>query len=391
MFVADDRRKNSEDGDGNLSVSDRACMLDVRNYYVAYVKEMQLTPNFHVGSTVTSVERVLDVCHPVDADSGEQDPCTREHTGKFKWEVRGYEQLISDGDHIETQEFCYRAPNVVMATGTFDKPNHMGVPGENFPYILHSLREVERMYESGKLNSKSDPLVIIGAGLSAADAILYTQQHRLPVVHVFRCDIEDPDLIVRKLPPVLYPEYHEVYNMMRDGATPDTQDTYQRYSRHSVTEFKADGKVLIRSSTSVCDTIIEASFALVLVGYRPDLSYLPQDGKTFGVRQEGPIDSKHNPVAIDPVTFECQHEPGLYAMGPLVGDNFVRFLRGGALAITSHLWWKRRPKTDESKNDEYKTDEYQNDEYKTDEYQNDEYKNDEYKNDEYKNDEYNDG
>lgn len=30
--------------------------------------------------------------------------------------------------------------------------------------------------------------------------------------------------------------------------------------------------------------------------------------------------------------------PGLYALGPLVGDNFVRFIIGGALAITSHIY-----------------------------------------------------
>jgi len=27
----------------------------------------------------------------------------------------------------------------------------------------------------------------------------------------------------------------------------------------------------------------------------------------------------------------------------LVGDNFVRFLQGGALGIVSHLWRKRHP------------------------------------------------
>lgn len=332
------------ENDVNLPVSDRACMLDVRNYYIDYVKEMQLEQYFRVNSTVTSVERILDVCHSVDADSGEQNPCTKEHHGKFKWEVRGYEHVVDGSEHIEAREFCYRAPNVVISTGTFDQPNRLGVPGENFPYILHSLTEVERLYESGQLNCASDPLVIIGSGLSAADAILYTQQHRLPVVHIFRCDVEDPDLIVRKLPPVLYPEYHKVYNMMCDGTTPETQDTYQCYSRHSVTEFKDDRKVLVQSSESSFDTIIEASFALVLVGYRPDLSFLPQDGKTLGIRQEGPIDGKHNPISVDPITFECHQESGLYAMGPLVGDNFVRFLQGGALGIASDLWGKAQTK-----------------------------------------------
>lgn len=54
-----------------------------------------------------------------------------------------------------------------------------------------------------------------------------------------------------------------------------------------------------------------------------------------------PVDSKHNPISVDPLTYQCEHAPGMYAMGPLVRDTFVRFLQGGALAITTHLWNKK--------------------------------------------------
>lgn len=51
-----------------------------------------------------------------------------------------------------------------------------------------------------------------------------------------------------------------------------------------------------------------------------------------------PIDCKTNPIAVNKFTNEVRHTArGLYAMGPLVGDNFVRFISGGALAITSAL------------------------------------------------------
>lgn len=51
-----------------------------------------------------------------------------------------------------------------------------------------------------------------------------------------------------------------------------------------------------------------------------------------------PIDCKSNPIAVNKYTNEVQRTArGLYAMGPLVGDNFVRFISGGALAITSAL------------------------------------------------------
>lgn len=59
----------------------------------------------------------------------------------------------------------------------------------------------------------------------------------------------------------------------------------------------------------------------------------------IGEDQSQSIDCKTNPIAVDKFTNECLHVPnkGLYAMGPLVGDNFIRFIGGGALAITTAL------------------------------------------------------
>ena len=44
---------------------------------------------------------------------------------------------------------------------------------------------------------------------------------------------------------------------------------------------------------------------------------------------------------IDLFSHESVRQNGIYAMGPLVGDNFVRFLQGGALAITNHILKKK--------------------------------------------------
>lgn len=57
-----------------------------------------------------------------------------------------------------------------------------------------------------------------------------------------------------------------------------------------------------------------------------------------------PVDCKTNPIAVDKYTNEVSNAPtkGLYAMGPLVSDNFIRFIPGGALAITHSLWGAQR-------------------------------------------------
>lgn len=76
----------------------------------------------------------------------------------------------------------------------------------------------------------------------------------------------------------------------------------------------------------------------------PSLAASPTSQRTeemvigIGEDPKRPIDGKNNPIAVDKFTNHVVRAPkGLYAMGPLVGDNFVRFIPGGALAITSAL------------------------------------------------------
>lgn len=61
-------------------------------------------------------------------------------------------------------------------------------------------------------------------------------------------------------------------------------------------------------------------------------------GLGLGENPDRPIDCKNNPILVNKFTNRVINSPkGLYAMGPLVSDNFIRFIPGGALAITSAL------------------------------------------------------
>lgn len=113
---------------------------------------------------------------------------------------------------------------------------------------------------------------------------------------------------------------------------------YLSFPRHRVVEFRPDRKCVLESDAGE-RTVVQVSKALVLIGAHPNLSFLDNNGRSLGMNPEEPISCRRNPIEVDPFTNRviAANGPGMYAMGPLVGENFVRFLKGGALAIASDL------------------------------------------------------
>jgi len=86
------------------------------------------------------------------------------------------------------------------------------------------------------------------------------------------------------------------------------------------------------------DTEIKISYACVLIGFAPDLDFLPEEiVNELALDTSKRMNLKDNPIGINPFTHESIKLKNLYALGPLVGDNFVRFGTGGALAIASSI------------------------------------------------------
>ena len=297
----------------------RASVAQVAQYYRDYVDLQGLRSYFRESTTVTSV-RYLD-----KALSGEEK----------LWMVSGHQETPAGLEH-----FSYITPNVVMATGGFDLPNSLSVPGENLSFVVKSLKAMEQLISNRRVTSESDPVLIVGAGLSAADAIIAAHGHNIPIVHAFRRKADDPSLIFRQLPPNMYPEYHKVYQMMKDDN--HSYAGYTSLPQHQVAQIQSGGKVYLQGPDSV-ETCIKVSYVVVLIGARPNLSFLEDCGRPLTVDESKPISCRNNPLNVDPYTYESTKQSGLYAMGPLVADNFVRFVQGGALAITKHIHSKMCP------------------------------------------------
>ena len=69
--------------------------------------------------------------------------------------------------------------------------------------------------------------------------------------------------------------------------------------------------------------LLQVSYILVLIGASPDLTFLAEAGQQLG-RIPGAVIGRNNPIDIDVYSHQSSNIPGLFAMGPLTGDNFVR-------------------------------------------------------------------
>ncbi|KAM4689444.1 oxidative stress-induced growth inhibitor 2 [Discoglossus pictus] len=330
--------------------TDRATPAEVASYYKHYVKVMGLQRNFIDNTYITSVTKPFREQDELEGQEHEEASSEQPHIEnennqpvlKQNWEIQGY-QMFADGSH---QPFCLFAESLALATGTFDAPARLGVNGEDLPYVSHSVTEFEAAVGKGKFSGAVDPVLIVGAGLTAADAILCAYNNKIPVIHVFRRRLTDPSLIFKQLPKKLYPEYHKVYHMMcmqTQATASNLHPAYTSFPEHFVFSFKPDMKCVLQS-TSGLKKVLKISMALILIGSHPNLSFLKEQGRSLGHQHNQPITCKGNPVEIDPYTYESSKEPNLFALGPLVGDNFIRFLKGGALAITRCLEMRQKKK-----------------------------------------------
>lgn len=78
----------------------------------------------------------------------------------------------------------------MLANGGSDLVNRLGVKGENksLPWLKYELPLLESAIYDIKDDEKAKvkPVLIVGAGLSAADAIIACRNAGLEVIHVFR-------------------------------------------------------------------------------------------------------------------------------------------------------------------------------------------------------------
>ena len=211
----------------------------------------------------------------------------------FHLDVRQYERVdrITGEDnafeiHTTDRLGCrrlYGARKIVLATGYYDVPNLLNVPGEDLSKVLHYYKEPHPYY--------NQDVAVVGAKNSAAIAALelYWSGARVTLIHRGAA-ISDK---------VKYWIKPNIENRIKNGEI-------RAYFHSAITEILPDS---IRLTTPSGDISLKNDFVFALVGYRPDLEFLRETGITLEQRTQKP--------RTNPETLESER-PGIYLAGVIV-------------------------------------------------------------------------
>ena len=204
---------------------------------------------------------------------------------------------------IISNKATYKAGSVVIATGFYDIPNYMNVPGENLDKVSHYYKE-PHFYANQKL-------AVIGASNSAVDAALECYRKGA-----------DVSLIIRG---------EEVGQRVKYWVRPDIINRIEEGSIKAYfnTTVKAITNDSILLNTDTGEEEIENDFVLALTGYRPNFSFLEKLGVNISE------DDKKLPE-YNPETMET-NVSGLYLAGVICGgmETHKWFIENSRIALNN--------------------------------------------------------
>jgi len=213
----------------------------------------------------------------------------------FELDVRQYHEVVRVKRTPEGFELVARHPgaaepetirsrHLVCATGYFESPNLLGVPGEDLPHVSHFFVEPHPYWQQR--------VVVVGGGNSAVEAALELSRVNALVTLVhFLGDFD------RGVKPWVLPD---ITNRVKEGRV-----AVRWCSR--VVEITRSHVVVRREPDGDAETV-RADFVLALTGYRADLSLL----RSLGVA----VDETTGVPRHDPTTMET-NVPGVYIAGVL--------------------------------------------------------------------------
>jgi thioredoxin reductase (NADPH) len=184
---------------------------------------------------------------------------------------------------IHTERGDWRARKVIFSTGYYDKPNMLGVPGEDLPKVIHYYKEAHPYF--------NHDVAVVGGKNSAALAALELWWTGARVTLIHRRGSLSGNIKYWIRP--------NIENRLKNG-----EITGHLNSR--VLEIKPDS-IVVQTPTGAID--IKNDFVFAMTGYSPDTDFLAAHGITFDPETRRPY--------TNPDTLESARH-GIYLAGVLV-------------------------------------------------------------------------
>lgn len=205
--------------------------------------------------------------------------------------IHSYERVLSvkkyvEGFTVDTTKDTYEANFVVVATGYYDSPNLMNIPGEDQDHVFHYFKEAHPFFDMD--------VVVIGGKNSAVDATLELEKAGARVTNLYRGSHYSSSV-----KPWILPEFeslvrHEKIGMEFEASVKEITATHVIYEVNN-TEKK-----------------IKADSVFAMTGYHPDHTFI----QSMGVS----VDSETGRPFFEPESMETNVE-GLYIAGVIAAGN----------------------------------------------------------------------
>jgi bacillithiol disulfide reductase len=224
----------------------------------------------------------------------------------YALEIRMFERVATVAGHVghfevttiapEGEEHRYRAKRIIIATGYYDLPNVMHVPGETLPHVAH--------YYTDPFAYWRQDVVVVGGKNSASIAALELYRNGANVTLVHRGE--------RLSASIKYWIKPDIENRLKAGEITGLLNT-------RVKEFTCDD-VVVEGPNGV--RRIPAKQVFALTGYHPDYRFI----ESLGVQLD-PVTRKPK---LDLQSFES-NVPGIHLAGVVIGgrDTGEIFIENG--------------------------------------------------------------
>lgn len=228
--------------------------------------------------------------------------------------VQAMEAMPEGTYRIRTRKDHYQTRAVVVATGFYDTPRLLNVPGEELPKVTH--------YYTDPHPYVGQKVVVVGAANSACDAALELWTHGAEVTMAIR---------EREIyPGVKYWIRPNIENRIREGSI-------QAYFHTTVEEIKAES---VHLQTPKGRLVLANDFVLAMTGYRPNFDFLRRLGIRIRESEGGAL------PCYEEQTLETNlsgvYLAGVICAGMDTSSLFIENTRDHAHRIIRHIREKKK-------------------------------------------------